>query len=550
MTVDLEARLKRLMLFRVIMVTTLLFIAAYVEVLSETLPRVNPIYFVIVATYALTVGHGIALRFFPSRSALAYAQVLGDLLILTGLVHATGGVRTGFVLLFPLSVLSATVLVPRRGAMIIAGVAALLYGGLLAAVRLEVLPAGGLADIQQLPGRFLFYSAFVLSVACATVAMLGSYLAESLRHAGRQLEEVAVEVADLRELNQVIVNSIQSGLLMTDAEGRIRHVNVFGTGILGRRSPEILGRPLREVLGSPLFGRAELQVRAATRALARLEIVYRHPEAGELDLGVSVTPLATGDAAESGYLVVFQDLTDVRRLEAELRTNEKLAAVGEMAAQLAHEIRNPLGSIRGSAQVLAGESGFGEEQGRLLNIISRESKRLSDTLNRFLFQARSTGRPRDVVDLRPLLEEALTLLRNGPEIGPDHVVTLEAEGGPHLCLADPDQITQVFWNLARNALEAMPEGGDLDIRLRQREGEVFFVVRDQGRGMAREEQRRLFEPFTSSNPMGTGLGLAIVYRIVREHGGDISVRSAPARGTEVEVRLPLVAVGRSVGAGA
>jgi signal transduction histidine kinase len=130
------------------------------------------------------------------------------------------------------------------------------------------------------------------------------------------------------------------------------------------------------------------------------------------------------------------------------------------------------------------------------------------------------------------------------------VVTLEADQGPHLCLADPDQITQVFWNLARNALEAMPDGGDLDIRLRQSTGEVFFVVRDQGRGMAREEQRRVFEPFTSSNPMGTGLGLAIVYRIVREHGGDISVRSAPSRGTEVEVRLPLVAVGRSVGAGA
>jgi signal transduction histidine kinase len=130
-----------------------------------------------------------------------------------------------------------------------------------------------------------------------------------------------------------------------------------------------------------------------------------------------------------------------------------------------------------------------------------------------------------------------------------HEVRLEADEGPHLCLADPGQITQVFWNLARNALEAMPGGGDLEIRLARLGGEVQFVVRDQGRGIAREEQRRVFEPFRSTNPMGTGLGLAIVYRIVREHGGDISVRSGPARGTEVEVRLPRVAVAESAGVG-
>jgi two-component system sensor histidine kinase PilS (NtrC family) len=547
MHVDLEARLKRLMLFRVVMVTTLLFIATYVEaVLFETLLRVNPFYFVIVATYVLTVGHAIALRFVSSRLVLAHAQVVGDLLIITALVLVTGGVRTGFLLLYPLSVLSATMLVPRRQALSIAGVATILYGGLLAAVRLGLVPPQGLSDVVELEVRPILYSVFVLGVACATVAVLGSYLAESLQHAGHQLEMAEVEVADLRELNQVIVDSIQSGLIMTDAEGHIRHVNAFGEGILGRRASALLTMPLRDVLGSNLLGSAELRARAASRALARLELRYHHPGGSELDLGVSVTPLATAEAARGGYLVVFQDLTDVRRLEAELRTNEKLAAVGEMAAQLAHEIRNPLGSIRGSAQVLAGEPGFSADQGHLLTIISRESKRLSDTLNRFLFQARSSGKPRDVVDLRPLLEEAVTLLRNGPEIGPDHAVRLETDDGPHLCLADRDQITQVFWNLARNGLEAMPEGGDLVVSLRRVGADVVLTVRDQGRGMAREEQRRVFEPFQSSSAMGTGLGLAIVYRIVREHGGDISVRSAPARGTEVELRLPLVAVAQSM----
>jgi two-component system sensor histidine kinase PilS (NtrC family) len=539
MNVDLEARLKRLMLFRVVMVTTLLFIATYVEVVSETLLRVNPLYFVIGATYALTVVHGVALRFVPARRALAYAQVAGDLVIITGLVQLTGGVRTGFLLLYPLSVLSATMLVPRRGAVTLAGVATALYGALLLAVR-EGVPSPGLADVQGLPPRFLVYSVFVLGVACATAALLGSYLAESLQHAGRQLQEAAVEVADLRELNQVIVSSIQSGLMTTDAEGRILYVNQFGESILGRSQAALRGSAVRTVLQSPLLGPLELGVRAASRALARLEISYRHPDGRPLDLGVSVTPLATQEGSPGGYLVVFQDLTEIRRLEEEVRTKEKLAAVGEMAALLAHEIRNPLGSIRGSAQVLMGEPEIGEEQGRLLSIISRESKRLSDTLNQFLYQARAPARPRDPVDLRPVVEEAVTLLRNAAEVGPSHQVRFEADEGPHVCLADPDQIAQVFWNLARNGLEAMPEGGCLEVALRRAGADVVLTVRDQGRGMGRDEQRRLFEPLPGSGRLGAGLGLAIVFQIVRQHGGDISVRSAADQGTQFDVRLPLV----------
>ncbi len=540
MNVDLEARLRRLMLFRVVMVTTLLFIATYVEVVSEILLRVNPLYFVIGATYALTVVHGLALRFVPSRRALAYAQVVGDLLIITALVHLTGGVRPGFLLLYPLSVLSATMLVPRRGAVTLAGLATALYGAVLLAAREGLVPSQGLADVVALPTQALLYSVFVLGVASVTVALLGAYLAESLQHAGQQLREAAVEVADLRELNQVIVNSIQSGLMTADAEGRILYVNRFGESILGRSPATLRGSAVRAVLQSPLLGPPELGARAANRALARLAISYRHPEGRTLDLGVSVTPLATQEGSPSGYLLVFQDLTEIRRLEEEVRTKEKLAAVGGMAAQLAHEIRNPLGSIRGSAQVLMGEPDLGEEQGRLLSIISRESKRLSDTLNRFLYQARPPARPRDPVDLRPVVEEAVTLLRNGAEVGPSHEVRFEADEGPHVCLADPDQVAQVFWNLARNGLEAMPDGGRLDVALRREGGDVVLTVRDQGRGMGRDEQRRLFEPLPGSGRLGAGLGLAIVFEIVRQHGGDITVRSAAEQGTQFDVRLPLV----------
>jgi two-component system sensor histidine kinase PilS (NtrC family) len=538
----LEHQLKRLMLLRVVLITTLLLIAVYVEAVSETLLRVNPLYFLIAATYALTLVHVLALRYVGGSQTLVISQVIGDILVITGLVYVTGGTRAGFILLYPISVLSGSVLLRRRLGVILAGLAMVFYGGLLWAVRAGAIPPEGLSDVPDMPAKHVIYSIFVTGVACATVATIGAYLADSLRRAGVQLEEAAVEVADLRELNKVIVDSIHSGLVLADALGQVIYINGVGEQILGLRAVDIRGRTLRDVFGSWLLDAPALQARAANKRLARADLRYVRSEGGCLDLGVSVSPLATGEPQNGGYLLVFQDLTDVKRLESEVRTKEKLAAVGEMAAHLAHEIRNPLGSISGSAQVLMAEPNMSPDQGRLLAIITRESKRLSDTLNQFLFQARATPTAQGPVDIGPVIEEATTLLRNGPEVGPAHRVEFEAQPGPHLCLADRDQISQVFWNLARNGLEAMPGGGVLRVRLRRTDGEVILSVRDQGRGMPSEAEKQVFEPFHSRTPMGTGLGLAIVYRIVHEHRGDIAVRSVPPQGTEVEVRLPLVAV--------
>jgi two-component system sensor histidine kinase PilS (NtrC family) len=153
------------------------------------------------------------------------------------------------------------------------------------------------------------------------------------------------------------------------------------------------------------------------------------------------------------------------------------------------------------------------------------------------------------VEIGPLVEQAVTLLRHGPEVGPQHLIEVEVAEGPHVCLADPDQITQVIWNLARNGLEAMPTGGRLRIELKSEENDLVMIVRDEGHGLGRDEQRRIFEPFQSGSSQRTGLGLAIVYRIVREHGGDIAMRSQPSRGTEVVVRLPRVALPREAALG-
>ena len=533
-----ERKLKNLMLYRVVMGTTLLLVAVAVETVSETLPSINPLYFLIVATYALTLGYVGLLRYWAALAPQVWLQALGDLALVTGLVYVTGGAtgRASFMLLYPLSVLSGAVLLGRRTGLTLAGLAALMHGGMLLAVRNGLVAPLGLAEVLELPARQLIYSIFVTAVACAGVATIGGYTAEALRTAGRQLADAAGQMADLRELHTRIVDSINSGLATADEQGRILSCNAFGAAILRRDPASLRGATLRSVFGSLLLEPAALAARAADRRLARVEVPYG---GGERELGLAVSRLSGHEGAPRGFLLVFQDLTEVKRLEREVRAKEKLAAVGEMAAHLAHEIRNPLGAISGSAQVLMAESGFSEEQSRLLAIITRESHRLSGVLNQFLVRARPGAEPRGPVDLKPVLEEAVTLLRNATDLRPGHRVEFEADAGPHVCLAHPGQISQVFWNLARNALEAMPEGGLLKVALERAGDELHLRLSDQGRGLAPEEGRP-WQPYASGTPMGSGLGLAIVYNIVRDHGGDISLRSRPGHGTDVEVRLPAV----------
>ncbi len=539
MDVAIEQKLKRLMLLRVVMVTTLLLIAVYVEAVSETLRRVNPLFYLIAATYALTIVHGVALRLTSYRTPLVYAQVLGDLVIITGLIYLTGGPRAGFILLYPISVLSGSVLLYRRQGLVFAGLATVFYGALVYAVREGLVPPQGLYEVPYLPAKALIFSIFVTGVACATVATIGSYFAESLKSAGERLSEAVEQMADLQELNKVVVDSIHSGLATMDASGRMLYLNDVGRRILGLRPGEAEGRRVADVFGSRDLdgeGLAEL----SGPGLARMEFNYRAPDGREVHLGISISPLASTDPRNAGFLLVFQDLTDIKRLEREVRMKEKLAAVGEMAGYLAHEIRNPLGAISGSAQMLLAEPDMPQDHARLLAIITRESKRLSETLNQFLFQARPGERPMGPVDLGRVVGEAVTLLRNSPELLPAHKVEFRAEEGPLVCVGDADRISQVFWNLARNGIDAMPQGGVLRVSLRRSGGDALLGVRDEGRGLDAETQRALFEPFRSGAVRGAGLGLAIVHKIVEDHSGDIAFHSVEPRGTEAEVRLPLI----------
>jgi len=274
--------------------------------------------------------------------------------------------------------------------------------------------------------------------------------------------------------------------------------------------------------------------------------VYRTGDGRRIDLGFTATHLQT-PGGNAGLLFAFQDVTDIKRLERDARLRQRLAAVGEMAAGIAHEIRNPLASMSGSIQILRQELPLTAEQEQLMDIVLRESDRLNNTIRSFLAYARPQRFSIDHIDVRRTLQDTALLLRNSAEVRPDHQIDVEAPGGPVWYDADENQIRQIVWNLATNGLRAMSDGGRLVLAVESRPlstvaGEVVLTVRDSGRGIPAEELDGIFQPFRSTFSKGTGLGLAIVHRIVSDYGGEIHVSSTPGRGTTVSVRLPVHAV--------
>jgi two-component system sensor histidine kinase PilS (NtrC family) len=261
-------------------------------------------------------------------------------------------------------------------------------------------------------------------------------------------------------------------------------------------------------------------------------------EGRELLLGFNVSFLKGPHAEPRGWLIVFQDLTEIASLEEQVRVQERMAALGEMAAGMAHELRNPLTAICGCVQVLETRE-EAEESRRLKEVVLREAQRLNGTLKEFLAFARPGPHRPQACGLTGLMEQMARMLRKSPEFRQDHEVVVRKAPGSDLAWVDPDGMRQVFWNLASNALRAMPRGGRLEIEIGGHGvDEVLVCFRDQGCGMDAEAIKRYFQPFGSGFQGGTGLGAAIVYRIVDEHGGRVQAVSPPGRGTEIRLILP------------
>jgi two-component system sensor histidine kinase PilS (NtrC family) len=368
--------------------------------------------------------------------------------------------------------------------------------------------------------------------------MLSSSLAERLRRQGHELIERTGTVARLQALNENIIESINSGLATTDPGGVVNFVNRGGVEILGCGFDDIRGSHVEKVFGLATGFLGEIRRQLADHRRFRFEEWHDGP-AGRMFLGITASNLYDRTGQPLGLIFIFQDLTEIHALEQEVRLKERMAALGEMAAGMAHELRNPLAAISGSVQYLRGDLGASSETVELMDIILRESQRLDQAIRDFLTFARP-GRfapePHDVVKL---IRESLKLLTKSREFGPRHRVVTEFERDQEIACVDVNRMKQVFWNLSNNALKAMPDGGTVTIRVRSAPaGRVEIMFADEGRGMTDREVENYFQPFQGSFGEGTGLGAAIVYRLIEEHGGRIRLESVPRRGTRVKIVIP------------
>jgi two-component system, NtrC family, sensor histidine kinase PilS len=538
---DLRGRLYRLIAVRVVVVTFLLGGAILTQLNRPGAFPVNPFFFLIGATYALSIVYLATLRFVDRFPWIADAQFAIDAVLVTGFIAQTGGVVSYFTSLYLLPIMAAATLQFRRGALQVAGLSLVLYVGLVAGQYVDLLPAWLGTDLELPSYQMAQYTIAINTFGFFAIALLSGSLAERLRSADERLQVVAHEIEDLRAFNEYVIDGLLSGLITADADGRVLTFNRAASLITGVPVDHAMGRDAAEVVQLPAETRARLATLAQTRSL-RLEFEYRAPDGRLVDVGLMVTMIALPNG-RSGFLYTFQDVTEFRRLERSARMQQRLAAVGEMAAGIAHEIRNPLAAMSGSMQVLRQELPLSEEQAQLMDIVLRESDRLNDTIRSFLAYARPQQVSMTRLDIAKVVQDAAMLLRNSSEAHAEHVVDVRVPPEPVWYHADENQVRQIVWNIASNGLRAMPNGGRLTLSVEtatsEGQDEVVLCVEDQGHGIPAEELDNIFQPFHSSFAKGTGLGLAIVHRAVNDYGGMIHVESTVGRGTIVRVRLPV-----------
>ena len=538
--VTLRSRVAPFVAGRVVISTIILGTATLVQLATPGAFPINPFYFLIGLTYGLSVVYLATLRYVDGNPWLVDLQLTVDAALVSAFVLVTGGIQSDFSSLYLLPILAASTLRHRRGALQVAAVSAMLYLVLVLSqyTTLQTFPHWTVPDGSTLPApRFAQYVAATNVFGFLAVGALAGALADRLRSTGSRLATVSETVEDLRAFNEHVINSLVSGLVTADADCRILTFNRAASTITGVAISQAIGRNAAAVLGLPPHFVNRLATLGRTRS-QRGDFSVRTEDGRDIELGVTAARLSFPDG-RTGYLFTFQDVTDVKRLERESGMRQRLAAVGEMAAGIAHEIRNPLASMSGSLQVLRAELPLDADQEQLMDIVLRESDRLNDTIRSFLAYARPQRASITRFDLAQLVSDTARLLRNGADVREHHTVDVDVPNEPVWLEFDENQMRQIVWNLATNGLRAMSGGGRLTLVVEPSNGQtVGLRVEDQGCGIAPADIERIFQPFRSSFDKGTGLGLATVHRIVTDAKGTIHVTSRVGEGTSMRVVLP------------
>lgn len=538
----LRRRVVYLMLFRLVLISLVLGSTLVLWWLSDVdlaTPSSMVVYAIIATTYLLTIVYALAVNRAVDLGRLASIQLALDLVTSALLMHVTGGAQSAYTFFFPLTIIAAAVIHFRAGAVIVAGAAALLYSTVALLGWLELLPVPqGQAVLPWDATAVELGRAMALNLAaCAGVAVLASNLGGQIQQTSASLASQRDATANLYALHEDIVRSLSSGLLTVELGGAVLTVNHAACEILGVPAPELVGRRLAEIMPGiePMLAEAGEQ-----RAAQRRDLTRARPGGGAQVLAVSVSQLRSSRDQVIGRVVNFQDLTELRAMERQMRRAERLAVIGTLAAGVAHEIRNPLAAISGSIELLRATPQADEDSRALMDIVTREVERLDALITDLLDYTNPQPRALVGFDLASLARETVQVFVQDRSFEAVHVT---CEGLEALeMVADPGRVRQVLWNLLRNGAEAARSR--LVVRVDRREGAAVLEVEDDGPGIEPEHLERVFDPFFTTKSQGSGLGLATCHSIVREHDGNIHVENRPGGGCRFVVTLPLQARAR------
>lgn len=452
-----------------------------------------------------------------------------DAIFITALIHVTGVNQSIFLFLYLVNIILCGFVFQRRGAMILATWTSILFSFLIIMG-------------PEIRGQALFFAVGLNNLAFFAVAALSGFLSEQINFMGSALQAQTKDLRALRGLNSLIIDNISTGLVTVDQAGHILLANRAALDILDPIPREIVGRNLEDIVPNlqarlKAFGEALTQDQSPPAA--RFDLNYRSPLDVKLVLEATVSALPVENAIQ-GFIITFQDLTRVRRLEFQMRQNEKMAAVGQLAAGIAHEIRNPLASISGSVQLLgAGFKPQQEEEQRLMKIVLREIDRLNNLITEFLDFVRPDVLKDDPIDLNALVRDVTEMLKLNKNLRADVVQDLDLHADVEIS-GNRDKLKQAVLNIAINAYQAMNDTPEPKITIRtfSGEGKVTLKIRDRGCGIDEVGLRRMFEPFHTTKPKGTGLGLAVTHKIIESHHGHIEVESTKGAGTEFTLEFP------------
>jgi len=524
----------RVVILTLLLGTNLLLQSAEKHIIIPPFPYIATF---IACLYLYTICAALILKFIKRYSTYAYGQLLIDVLLITILIYYSGGSQSIFTILYFFPIIAASVILFRRGSLALAAASTLAYGSILFLEYSKIYPAfftdfwyRPLSDIRSAMNFFSIHG-----LTFFITAILGSLISERMRRTEKALITTTLKYDQLSVLYKKIFEDIPSGIITVLNQKNIISINPAAEKIIGFNSNEIIGSDINQAFPN---------LKLDSDINPRSEIELTRKDKKNIPIGYSFAKLNIPGTDDKYEVITLQDLSDIKHMEKQILQAEKLATIGEMAAGIAHELRNPLAAISGAAELLDASGDIKTHNQALMNIITRECVRLQNSITEFLYFSKPVEPEKEWVPLLPLVNESIQVLQHTQD-WPEKCQSVVDIPEKMDCWADPQQIRKILLNILHNSCIALKNMEGI-IRVTAREvmddsgaEKTILTIIDNGKGISDHDIAKIFDPFFTTRENGTGLGLSIVKQLVTAHGGEITIKSNELKGTTTGIWLPL-----------